>query len=123
MSSPYSGRAFKRLRDEWYKKLEDTDFKDCEDSRGHLKRNQETNLLTKKITFKPEIYELTISYYSWAESMLFGFIFKKDIDRIIWRYHSVGLSGTEIGLRVGYHRTWINRKIIEIRIYLKEQEK
>ena len=114
----FQTKNFQIVCDEWYARLKKSGFEDIENEKEEIVKNQKQNLEMLS-SFKQGLFDINISYYSWAESFLFTSVLKSQRDRIIWIFHSQGLTGSEIGDRIGLHRTWINKEIEKIKKYLK----
>lgn len=86
---------YEKQRDIWYKKLDKSGFKDIEQDENHLKRPS-TALITVSSYRNKESIEAKIRYYSLAEHFLNEYKFENNIERMIWEYHSNGLSARDI---------------------------
>lgn len=78
----------------WYKKLKDeTDFVDIENADGQLKI-QSAFFNGKKSIIQTASSRL--EYYNMARKFIYDYKFKNKLEKIIWEYHSEGLSLNEI---------------------------
>ena len=81
---------YKTQKEIWYKKLEESGFKDIEDDKGQLKRTSTSrNIPLVAWTAK-------LDYFQMATNFLEDYKFNSEIERLIWEYHSEGLSVREI---------------------------
>ena len=113
---------FKELQLKWYSILKEQGFNDIEDNEERFIDHKSAADFNNKIYLHPEIRQATIDYYSWASEKTQA-VFKCERDCQAWALHAEGYTGTEIALKLGYkNRKWINKVIIKIRIYLKEQD-
>lgn len=108
--------ACAQLKREWYQRLEDLGFEDAEKALGSAQANY---------NYPPEdagsVFQNSRgSYYRWAREKLSSSEFKSHTDKIIWEYHSEGMSRREIAPRIGLEQSWITRKLHKIEKYLKE---
>jgi hypothetical protein len=115
MSSQYS-----KLRKIWYAKLADSGFVDIE-PHGKFFRGgslawkfnlNDANGVAKDFKVKEE-------YYYLARQLLNENVFKNELHKVIWEYHSEGISTRDIAKILkdakikDYHWTWIH-KILHI---------
>lgn len=103
------------LRSEWYEYLEHSGFTDIEDSIGLKDRGS-----LQALESKSAIFHSQQNYYQWARSKLNDGRFNSETDRLIWEYHTEGLSKRQIAPRIGLEQSWTGRKINLIKSYLKE---
>ncbi len=106
------------LKKEWYKKLKDAGFEDCENT-AHSH-----NPLKKWHSFKwakvsKEKLELTEAYYQRARELLETYHFSESIHKTIWEFHSEGLSKRKIAEKIKHidgapKREWIGMIIATI---------
>jgi hypothetical protein len=107
----------KTLQVEWYNYLSYEGFEDIE-SRPY-KNSEAYYLKFKKDFSSQDCLEAKTSYFCWAREKLYSGNFKSDRDRMIWEYHTEGLSTRQISPRVGLEQSWIVRRIHRIENYLK----
>lgn len=87
-------QSLKQLQDFWYKKLKVDGFDDLEYGDDFI-RSAKPALLRKPQT--STIYQESIEeYYYMATHFLNDFKFKSNVQRIIWEYHSNGISSRDI---------------------------
>ncbi len=110
------------LKSEWYAYLCKTGFVDLEANERNLDSKATANLrhLTQ---FQEGIFEARRSYYQWAKEKLDYSEFRSEKDKLIWEYHSEGLSTREISPRIGLEQSWCVRKINKIKAYISDQAK
>lgn len=82
-----------RLKEVWYRKLERSGFKDIE--------HDENNLIDYSSSFNhnkrsAKDFYAKSEYYSMAGQFLNEFKFKSKLQKIIWEYHSNGVSARNI---------------------------
>ncbi len=82
-----SAQNYNKLKKEWYKKLKDSGFNDIEKSTGQIGRTKPnvTNRNSDQISAIQE-------YYAMARSFLIDHNFVSEFEKIVWEYHSEGLS-------------------------------
>jgi hypothetical protein len=92
----------KALQKVWYKKLEDSGFKDIEDINNNIK-------VWPSISQRSQEYiEANTIYYRMANHFLVDYDFGPDIiDKVIWEYHANGISIRDIADAL--HRAKIKR--------------
>ena len=112
---------FLKLKAQFYAELKLTGFKDIENKQEQLTDHQGAYDFSQRIGFKTDLISLTVDYYRWAEHMVSSGHFKSEVDRAIWLLHAEGKSSRYIGSKVGLEQTWICRKILKIKNYLKAQ--
>lgn len=115
------------MKAEWYKYLEHSGFIDIEERNG-LKGRQ---IFTKSIKYDDainqqeivglELFQQRVNYYTWAKSKLNDGRFDSERDKLIWEYHTEGLSTRQISPRIGLEQSWTVRKINKIKSYLRDQ--
>lgn len=108
MSSQYS-----KLRKIWYAKLADSGFVDIE-PHGKFFRGGSS---AWKFGGKNKDFESREEYYYKARQLLNENVFKNNLHKIIWEYHSEGIGTRSIAKLLrdakvkNYHWTWINKII------------
>ena len=83
-------KDYKTLKKEWYKKLKDSGFTDIEYEGGHIKAPVFRSSRAKTLTLAK--IEAIQAYYLMATHFLNDHNFATETDRIVWLYHSEGLS-------------------------------
>lgn len=84
---------FKRLSEEWDKKLRKAGFEDVENKDGMLKE-WSTNFFRNQ--FVPEVYEANLSYYQMITDIFQNYPFKTKKERFIFEKHAEGGKFREI---------------------------
>lgn len=117
-----SCNACKSLKSEWYQYLNNTGFIDAEDSNGDFIDDKfQAARRSAHIDFNTQIqFDAKFSYYQWAREKLNYGEFRSDTDKLIWEYHSKGLSTRDISPRIGLEQSWTARKVARIKTYLKD---
>lgn len=82
------------LKDKWYKKLAKSGFEDIEDKDHNLKKFHK-NFFS---SVPKELRTAKASYYQMAENFLGDYRFTDNIEKVIWDYHSNGISVREISM-------------------------
>lgn len=77
------------------------------------------DLLEIKDFVSQHTYDARLNYSLWATEMTHKGTFQSEKDKTIWEYHSEGLSANQIAPIVGYDRSWIPRKLRQIKSYLE----
>lgn len=85
-----ANKTYQQLRDIWYKKLAKT-FDDIEDKDGNLK-----SFTYSQVKSHIHLWESNAHYYELASALLNEHEFESNRERIIWEYHSNGLSTRDI---------------------------
>jgi DNA-binding NarL/FixJ family response regulator len=88
----YDSKEFKKLRDQWYEKLKDTDFNDLEDTRGNLKNPDIRTIAWKNRERISEFYDKLNDYLRVTKGI-------KRRDRHILKLWGEGVYMTEIAVR------------------------
>lgn len=88
----WSPKDFKKLKDQWYKKLKEEGFEDIEHANGRLKHAPVDN----PVDYLRLLYSGRPEYYELATRFLNEYDFDNELERIIWEYHTNGLSRREI---------------------------
>lgn len=83
---------FKQLKKTWYERLAREGFKDIEADEYSLKSPTSKFFGRKHGLVKSGRWEARQQYYYMAEHFLNSYKFDKQLDEIIWEYHSLGLS-------------------------------
>lgn len=83
---------YERVRDHWYKKLENEGFKDIEHHDGSINIG-----LPRSVNWSDEeLRQITQDYYCMAYHFLNQYQFEDELERIVWEYHAEGLSVRDI---------------------------
>jgi len=107
----------KNIKKQWTLYLEYEGFEDVEKSKSD---NRSSYYFKFRKDFQSnDLLEAKINYFSWAREKLHSGTFKDQRDRMIWEYHTEGLSRRQISPRVGLEQSWITRRIHKIESYLK----
>lgn len=80
---------FKKLQEKWYSKLAKAGFEDVETKAGSLRNTSKSGGVIDK---RRVTWESQAEYYYLAGTFLNEHTFKDEFERIIWEYHSLGLS-------------------------------
>jgi hypothetical protein len=91
MSNP-KDKSFKKLQDKWYAKLKKSGFKDIE-------HDEDTLTEYSSVYFKKHTYDEMVEkqrYHDMANSFLEQYKFETEKDKLIWDYHTNGLSVRDI---------------------------
>lgn len=88
-----SKASYKKLKARWYAKLAAEGFNDIETAAGDLKQGSNRIAVREK---SPIVLQAKAEYYQMAYGFLNSYRFDSHIDRIIWEYHSNGLSARSI---------------------------
>jgi hypothetical protein len=80
---------YERVRDVWYKKLEDQGFDDIEYRDGSLRHAKGARSVTWE---RDDLKQLVQDYYCMAYHFLNDYQFDTELDKIIWEYHTNGIS-------------------------------
>ncbi len=83
---------FQQLKDTWYAKLKDSGFEDAEANEHSLK--SWCTQFSRERSLKS--YKAKAEYYYRAEHFLNSHKFASAFDRIVWEYHTNGLSIRDI---------------------------
>lgn len=83
---------FEKLKDDWYKKLKASGFADIEYKDGSIRSCRPRHARAKD----PSLRQATEEYYYMAYHFLNEYTFGSEIDKVIWDYHSNGISARDI---------------------------
>jgi hypothetical protein len=109
---------FNKLKATWDKKLKAFGFVDIEDT---------TFNNPQSYTFKdPLMFKVTQEYFYLAGHFLNDYEFESEIDRIIWEYHSNGLSVREISatlkkVKIKLSKSAVGNKIKKLADIMKDK--
>jgi IS30 family transposase len=103
-------KQLKRQQKIWYAKLKKEGFKDIEYADGSLKGH------AKKRSFVQQ--QATQEYYYLCYHFLHEYKFDSELERIIWEYHTNGLSARDIAvtlkkakiIKLSHQSVWIRIK-------------
>jgi hypothetical protein len=101
------------LRDSWQQHLENSGFQDHEKN-GYLKVTINSHE-TAKDWHDETLFNARVNYYQWARSKLNDARFTSERDRLIWEYHTEGLSSRQIAPRVSLDQSGIVRTVNRIK--------
>lgn len=108
---------FERVQDFWYKKLKDSGFNDIEYADGSIAVG-----LPRSVKWKDEdLRQITQDYYCMAYHFLNSYQFDTELEKIMWEYHSEGLSARDISKllkqtkvkKISRDRVWVKLKKLE----------
>lgn len=129
----YETEEFKELQKNWYKKLKEEGFVDIEKEKHGFKSYIYANgaglVEGKKNQYSATYRNSKIEYYRAAEHFLNEYKFKSNLDKVIWEYHSNGISTREISklladakvLKTSYTTIW--QTVKRIRTLMKKKYK
>jgi hypothetical protein len=85
-------QTFKQIQNKWYKKLQEDGFEDIEKNEHELKTY--SNVLTKSENNRRIAGPINgkEAYYKLATWFVNDYKFKSNLEKVIWEYHSNGLS-------------------------------
>lgn len=114
MPQPKRQLSFKQLQKLWYAKLKKDGFEDAETADGQLKdwssrvmrKNEHENLL--------DSWPSKIAYYDMCTTFLNEHTFKSNLDKVIWEYHTNGISYRNITKLLRKVRVVTNRTSVGI---------
>lgn len=112
---------FKKLQEKWYAKLKREGFEDQEDENGNLKEHS-ARFYTKAHRNQAGGWQAKAEYYQLASQFLLEYKFNNERERIIWEYHSNGISTYDIAatLKKARVKKMSRRTINNIIINLKK---
>lgn len=79
---------FQRVQDYWYAKLKDEGFDDIEYQGGSIKSAAPRSIGS----MDPILREATQEYYYMAHHFLNSYKFESEMERVLWDYHTNGIS-------------------------------
>jgi hypothetical protein len=85
-----------KLKKIWYKKLKKSGFEDIERDEYSLKYTTSNALFSKHGRIRTGTHVMIQEYYYMAEHFLNSYTFASERDRVIWNYHTNGLSNDNI---------------------------
>lgn len=86
-----TNQKFKALQDKWYAKAKASGYEDIEYPNGSIR-----NAGIRNYAVEPVHREAVESYYRMATHFLNEHKFESEFDKIVWEYHSNGLSNRNI---------------------------
>lgn len=89
---PNSSQSYEKLKEVWYKKLERSGFEDIEKDEFNLK--QYSSRFAEATVVRN--WHAKSEYYSMAGQFLNNYKFNSRLEKIIWEYHSNGISIRDI---------------------------
>lgn len=104
-----------KLKKIWYKKLKDSGFGDIEYDENWMK----SCLPRPNATIRdPLVRETVQAYYNMASHFLNEYKFEEELDKVIWEYHTEGISPRNIIklLKAAKIKRKVYRKFIEDKI-------
>lgn len=104
---------FIKLRNEWYKILEETGFKEIEDIHSKHEFMKEWDFNFFRTTFNEIKYECTFEYYHRARALLHTYEFEQESHRKIWELHSEGATERQITKRLKKYKKSMVHYIID----------
>lgn len=115
----HNSPQFKKLQDEWYKKLQDSGFDDIEHEDGKLRTGPNNNFESQVINASMHV-EAKTEYFRQAGFFLHDHKFQDDFDRLVWGLHTRGLSVREIVKALKFngistYRREVDEKIRELK--------
>lgn len=110
MGNPYQTNEFKKLFQEWNKKLKKSGFKDAEDFRNLDQIYLKTYAVDDANEVDPVVREALEEYHRLARGLNHTYKFKSKTDKNIWALHAEGISIRKI-------KTLIRPKVTNYRIW------
>jgi hypothetical protein len=109
------------LKSEWADYLKRAGFEDIEAGDSLIEPLGSSNFTKLTGNQSQEVFSAQLNYYQWARSKLNDGHFHSDRDKLIWEYHTEGMSLRKMEERVEFNYSWISRKIKKMKTYLSEQ--
>lgn len=87
-------KEFEKLKKTWYKKLKEEGFVDIEADEDTLKSWDSGGYHRSRVSTEQTLWmqQNAEAYYGLASSFLHEFKFETELDKVIWEYHSNGIS-------------------------------
>ena len=85
---------FKKLQALWYKKAEESGYKDIEYKNGSMSASHLRSPRQKHAVYRESIAE----YYSMCYHFLNEYAFENEVEKVIWEYHTERISARNIAL-------------------------
>jgi len=120
----FESKEFKDLQKEWYQKLADTGFVDLEQHELHSRRYRSSGV-KKYGKYSQEWNDSKAEYYNLAGKFLNEYRFRNRIQKVIWEYHTNGISTRDIAdilnrtNVVKTNRTYVWEIVRDLRIKMK----
>lgn len=116
--------AYEKLRDKWYKKLKTTKSEQYPDGFKDIEHSEEMLTEYSSVYFKKHSYEEVEEkqrYHDMAVSFLEQYKFTSDRDKVIWEYHTNGISARDITklfkkVKIQTNKTTVNQVINRLKI-------
>lgn len=89
----WDSEEFQKLNKKWQRKLEKSGFEDIEQPDGNLKK---WSASYARIRYKKTSAAAKETYYRYAGQFNYDYTFINPVDRLIWQYHSEGVSIRDI---------------------------
>jgi uncharacterized protein YdaT len=109
--SHHRDRTFKKLQAEWYKKLKDEGFKDIEDTNSENEFLKDWHSSYFQTRHTPLDFEANAEYYRRATALLNGYEFASELERSVWALHSDGVSLRKIAAKLEI-KVWLAHNIV-----------
>lgn len=115
---------FKEIQKHWYQKLAEAGFKDIESPTTKWLPGTFWHSSHFRTQYTPDAFEAKEEYYRLASQFLFSYKFKTFREKVIWKFHSEGISVREIAARLQRNSQKINKdKVNQIILHLIEEMK
>lgn len=108
-------KAFLKLQQQWYKKLEKAGFQDIEEFNSPnemLKRKHNNDFRSRRVE---QVYSTQLGYFYKAGHFLTNYSFGTALDRAIWAAHADGLSYREIADKLKTNRDKVHKAVIRLK--------
>lgn len=108
---------YERLKEVWYKRLKDDGFKDIEHDDNSINIG-----IPRSIQGKDDVLRQSVQdYYCMAYHFLNEYEFDSELDKIMWEYHTNGLSARNISRllkqtkvsTISRDRVWVKLRKLE----------
>jgi hypothetical protein len=122
MSAPRQP-SFKKLQKTWYKKLKKSGFEDIEYSDGSSKSCKPRT----PRGLDPSLRQSIIDYYNMCDAFLNDHTFETELDKVMWEYHSNGISNMDIVLILKQtkvkktNRDWVQKRLKDLKEQMKKR--
>lgn len=125
MSNPFETPEFKKLQQQWYKKLEKSGFDEQEQADGNLKK---WSSYFKNTHSDPSKFWAKEEYFRLAGQFLWSNTWESKYDRLVWELHSDGLSNNAVmkalkAKRKPYQKTVVSEIIKKYAAMMLEEAK
>lgn len=115
----YDTKRFKKLKDQWYKKLAAKGFDDIENDDGSLKATTDSRTIKNSLRDKVE----RETYYSIAKEFLNMYEWVDITEKIIWASHTDGIDITSIANMLHITRYRVHTTILKYQKLAKLRKK